>query len=450
MPGYPPNKKQLKNQMKTQIKTAKILVSLAAASLVLAGCSKETDQPSAADNGKPTYVQVNVSYPKSPVTRAVNDPTATAFEVKLNTVDVFIFDAASNTLVKRQRLSAADFDAVAPGSGNNDLYSSVTKVATTTGPKKIYVGLNLPVSFPNVSSVGELKSGWTTALSQLVTASGIAMFSATETDKTLVETTDPSYTANNVFTVQVERLVAKVAVEDGGIVSAVPGGAVSDVEFAVHTSNKRLFPVKNVAGGIVKDPNWALGSYAAADFENFSDYTPIDATGTSGTNGSAANLLTAKYIPENTSEAHLQKETSYASIRAKFVPAEFSDETGASKGANAGQSAKTFWIVSNAGGARKFFDVQTEAATYAANNGGTVSASYTGGYCYYQAYLNPKNGYNAVRNDFYHVVITKINGPGKPDPDPKDPDLPVETPTDITVSVEIIAWTYAADNYELN
>ncbi len=433
------------------MKTAKILTVLAATSLISVSCSKDnSDQPSIADKGKPTYVQVNVSYPQTSGTRAVNDPTATAPEVKLNTVDVFIFDAASNVLVKRQKLYAGDFNAVSPGSGSNDIYSAITKVATTTGAKKIYVGLNLPASFPNVSSIGEMKARWTTALNELVTANGIAMFSAAEIGKTLVETTDSSYPDNNVFTVQVERMVAKVAVEDGGIVSAVAGGAISDVEFAIHTSNKALFPVKNVAGGIVKDPNWALGSYAAADFENLSDYTPINIAGTSGVNGATAKLLTAKYAPENTSEAHLQKETTYASIRAKFVPNQFSDAGGNSKGSNVGQSATTFWIVTDSEGVRKFFNFYTEAQTYATSKGVTVSAPYTGGYCYYQAYLNPRNGYNTVRNDFYHVLISKINGPGRPDPDPKDPELPVETPTDITVSVEIIAWTYVADSYELN
>ncbi len=430
------------------MKTAKILTFLAATSLISVSCSKEnSDQSANADKGKPTYVQVNVSYPE---TRAANDPTATAAEVKLNTVDVFIFDGVSNTLVKRQQLSSADFNPIAPGSGNNDLYSAITKIATTTGAKKIYVGLNLPASFPNVSSVGELKANWATTVNDLVTAGGIAMFSAAETSKTLVETTNPSYADNNVFTVQVERMVAKVAVEDGGIVSAVAGGVISDVQFAIHTSNKVLFPLKNVAGGVVKDPNWALGSYVSTDFENFSDYSPINAPGTSGVNGATAKLLNAKYAPENTSQAHLQKETTYASIRAKFVPNQFSDENGASKGSNVGQSAKTFWIVTDSEGVRKFFDLQAEAQTYATSKGVTVSAPYTGGYCYYQAYLNPKNGYNTVRNDFYNVVITKISGPGKPDPDPKDPELPVETPTDITVSVEIIAWTYVADNYELN
>ncbi len=433
------------------MKITKILTGIAAVAFILSGCSKENSDGSAiADNGKPTYVQVNVSFPQTAAVRAINDPTATSAEVKLSTVDVFIFDAANNVLVKRQQLSSSDFNPIAPGSGNNDLYTAVTKVATTTGAKKIYVGLNLPASFPNVTSVGELKARWATAVNELVTANGIAMFSVAETNKTLVQTTDPSYAANNVFTVQVERMVAKVAVEDGGIVGAVTGGVISDVQFAIHTSNKALFPLKNVAGGVVKDPNWALGSYLSTDFENLGDYIPVNAAGTSGVSGAAAKLLTAKYAPENTSQAHLQKETTYASIRAKFVPNQFSDANGISKGSNVGLPAKTFWIVTDAEGLRKFFDVQAQAQTYAANNGGTVSAPYNNGYCYYQAYLNPKNGYNTIRNDFYHVVITKISGPGKPDPDPKDPELPVETPTDITVSVEIIAWTYMADNYELN
>ncbi len=433
------------------MKTVKILSVIAAASLLWVSCNNENlDQLAIADNAKATYVQVNVSYPQTTVTRAVNDPTATAYEVKLHTVDVFIFDAASNTLVKRQQLASSDFSTVSSGSAQNDLYAAITKIATTTGPKKIFVGLNLPASFPEVSSVGELKANWGTGLNQLVTEDGIAMFSAVETNKTLVETTDPTYADNNIFTIPVERMVAKVAVEDGGISTTVIGGTVSDVQFAIHTSNKLLFPMKNAASGVVKDPNWAMGSYLATMFENFSDYAPINLAGTSGINGAKANLLTAKYAPENTSEAHLQKETTYASIRAKFVPNQFFNATGVSKGSNAGQPAKTFWIVTGADGTRGFYDVKTEAETYIANNGGTISAPYTDGYCYYQAYLNPKNGYNTIRNEFYHVVITKISGPGKPDPDPKDPELPVETPTDITVSVEIIAWTYLADNYELN
>ncbi len=433
------------------MKTVQILSFFAATSLLWTGCSNENlEQPAHADSEKATYVQVNVSYPQTALTRAVNDPTATASEVELNTVDVFIFDATSNALLKRQQLTSADFSSIAPGTGNNDLYSATTRVATTTGNKKIYVGLNLPPSFPEVTSVGDLKASWGTALSQLVSVNGIAMFSVAEVSKTLVETTDPTYTANNVFTVPVERMVAKVAVEDGNFPRTVTSGTVSDLHFAIHTSNKAMFPLKNVVGGIVKDPNWLLGSYAATAFEDFTDYIPINAAGTSGTGGATAKQLIAKYAPENTSEAHLQKETTYASIRAVFVPNQFLDDNGESKGSNVGGAAKTFWIVTRTDGTRGFFDNHAEATTYVTTNGGSISAPYTDGYCYYQAYLNPKNGYNTIRNDFYHVVITKISGPGKPDPDPKDPELPVETPTDITVNVEIIAWTYVADNYELN
>jgi hypothetical protein len=395
--------------------------------------------------GEPTSMELRISF-ENPGTYGTADPNATADEAAVKTVSVFIFDYATNKLVSRGDLVAADFTQTA--SGSKDLYVASKKVTTTTGLKRIYVGVNLPAEFQ--MAIGQPFSKLTEAVNTTVanltsSTNGFAMFSADERNTPLVAPTDASYQVANTVTVRVERLVAKVAVQASGTLSLASGGGVlSNLEFCIGQSNKKMYRFKFLDMSNVKDPNW--DTYEAADFETFSDYVAINSASV------ANNIdLTAKYATENTSKLALEKEVTYASVRARFVPGQYLDGTGAVKPGTP-VIGTTFWMVSLNDGTKNYFDVSSEADAYVllhAADGAVKSPEYTNGYCYFTLFLNPKGKYNVIRNSFFKATITKIVAPGNPTPDPLNPTDPVKIPTDMTCNLEVLPWTLISDNYEL-
>ncbi len=388
------------------------------------------------DGGKPTYLELNVSF-ANPGTYATADDNATVTESEVKTVSVFIF--SNQQLVSKSSLTGADF--TQSSNGQKDVYTASRKVATTTGVKSIYVGVNLPASFDLElgATLAQLKEGVVTASVVDITnaTTGFSMFSSEEKTVTLVETTDPAYASTNKITAPVERLSTKVAVRAAaGLSLTTGGGTLSDLQFAIRQSNTKMFRYKYVDGINVKDPNW--DTYAATDFENFSDYVAINASTITDN-----KLLAVKYAAENTSKLHLEKETTYASIKATFVPGNFTDATGALVPYTG--TAKTFWMVSINGGVKNYFDAEATADAYMAlpaiaAQSPVKSAAYTDGTCYYNLWLNPAGGYNAVRNSFYKATIMEVVAPGNPSPEPVEPEESIDKPTDILVEFEILPW----------
>lgn len=425
---------------------SKFLSMLAAAALLVGvtSCNND-DELSGVQGGEPTFLKLNVSF-QVPGTYATADDNATDAESAVKTVSVFIFEKASGLLVSKGSLATTDFTQSADGL--KDVYTATAKIATTTGEKTIYVGVNLPASmdFDLGTSLGHMKTDVQTTSATLLTntTNGFAMFSSTDVNATLVKTDHADYGTNNTVTVPVERMSVKVALQAAATLNlATGGGVLSNVEYAIKQSNKKTFRFKNVDGLATKDPNWA--TYATGDFESFTNYVAINAS----TITDNKNLV-VKYALENTSERHLEKEVTYASVRASFVPNAFLDGTGVSKGSNVGQPAKTFWLVQTNDGVKNYFDVSTEADDYMTINDvaakAPVKVEYTNGRCYYNLFLNPNGGYNAIRNAFYKATITQIIAPGNPNVGPKNPEQPIEAPTDITVNFEIQPWVMAQWN----
>lgn len=220
---------------------------LAAAALLtgFAACSDDaTVDPvggGTIDDGEPTTVNLALSQPR---TYATALETATEYEAQLSTVDVFIYNT-SNLLVGHKQLTASDFSYNAGSSNTSkDVWNSTTPIATTTGTKKIYVGVNLPVEVRNTvtgpGTLAGISSVSNIDLSKLAHNDGIAMFSVDEKTADLVaDASDPA----NTVTVQVGRLVAKIAVVAGSALSLdVVGGRLSDLKFAIRNSNKQIYP----------------------------------------------------------------------------------------------------------------------------------------------------------------------------------------------------------------
>ncbi|MCC8089449.1 MAG: Mfa1 family fimbria major subunit [Rikenellaceae bacterium] len=413
-----------------------------------AACSKDSDSDAATtprdiDDGLPTTFTLSVSQPK---TYAV-DNNATSDELAFNTVDVLIYKG--NTLVKHVTLDGNDFTET--GSGTN-MYTSKNSIETTTGTKEVYVGVNLPADIRSTITAtetkGNLSSVNSTTVAALTAAStGFAMFSTEGVESTFVEVGDALYNTNNVLTIPVERLVAKVTVQkDEDLTYDVAGGTLSDLQFGIRNSNKLIYALQQKdSSGTVIDPNYYTADYDADDFEQlYGGYANVDESNT------AVLSLTPKYAPENTSASYWTRETTYASIRAKFKPAQFADETGTLYD-NTNADAVSFWVVDYNNGDILYFEDKDDADTFAGSVNGTVSSEYKDGYTYYNMFLNPNGKYNTIRNNYYKTTIKSITGLGNPTSEEggNTPE-PVESKTLIDLVIDIVEWQLISDGYDLS
>ncbi|MDR1415158.1 MAG: hypothetical protein LBI96_05040, partial [Odoribacteraceae bacterium] len=241
------------------------IIALFATIMALTSCDKQDNYTPAA--GEETNMKLNISFPEQ-ATRATTDANATADELKVTTIDVFIFDEATKKLENRVRLAEADIDK----DPDSDTYNSKTSVTirATIGKKLVAAGINLPSSFPSITTTGQLTQAWAAGLSDLKSSNGLVMFSGKMEAPELVAQTSPDYAAKNTIAIQVKRAVAKVAVQDGGFDRDLTVGSISAPAFAMRNANRQTFPMQVIENGIVKDPNWLDTSYPSTDFENFS------------------------------------------------------------------------------------------------------------------------------------------------------------------------------------
>lgn len=414
------------------------------AATLLAGfvsCSNDDDAIGNGGNpipsGKATTFTLSIAQPRT----YAADPNATVNETKINSVDVFIFNDA-NVLEKRERLDGTDFTQ----SPDNE-YTADRTIATTVGAKKIYVGVNLSdnlarkVASEGLSAIYKVSS----ANDLMNPTNGFAMFSKVASNATFVEATDPTASTANKVSATVARLLAKVSVQEGAAMKYnVLGGTVSDLQFSVSNITKQYYMLPSLS---TFSPINTL-----ADFYNENAYKAVNA------NGIAIASANVSYALENASAQNLEGYSTYASIRAKFLPTTVVKLSTAGDGASGLVSEttpatpQTFYVVPNAGVKYYFID-ETDATAYDAEvNGGVPSArveTYTDGYCYYKAYLNPAVDYNIYRNNFYKVNITAVNGLGQSGDDIDNPEHEISKPTNITVDIVVEPWVENTQDTEI-
>ena len=424
--------------------------------------------------GTPTAMGLTIRAPRAPQTYA-DDPNATNAEIELKTVNVLIYAETATPgayiLEQNAALTRADFNAVV-NAPDTYVLDNASKIATTTGNKKIFVAMNYPGTLPAVgaplTNLSGLMHTLTSADQLSSAANGLAMFSASEVDATLVPETTPGTTpAANIVTAGVKRLVAKVTVQEdlarngGGDIES-QGGILTNLQFALGHANKSIYPLQKRVGTapniVVQDPNWS--SYVAGDFFTIgsyalasADYQAVDAAAT------AILSLKTVYAPENTAQNYNADgdNLTYVSVRAQYQPQFFVDDAGVSKGANTA-AAQSFWTVTKTDGSILYFDVETEADDYITNvdPAGVKSAEYVDGLCYFRAYIN-KNGtadgnitgsvaakFDVLRNNYYKAVIKSIKAPGAA----TDEGSVVESTT-LMVDVEVEPWFLISDDYDL-
>ena len=430
-----------------------VMLMAAALTMGLSSCSNNDDlgNGETIDTGRPTKMTLAITQP----TTYAADGNATGAEVDIKTVDVYIY--SGTTFLKRAGLTASDFT---KGANNVWTLKEGSKIATTTGAKTIYVGVNLPTtpsSLPDIAAGIEGTNPATfaqtiTAATDLgTTAAGYAMFSREAKTVNLVAPDAGGYETTNKVKVSVARLLAKVVVKKGsGLTDTkITGGNFTSFEFAVSNVNTKFFPLPSAT---FADPNYTT------PWPTLGDFIPAVNASYVGINNAGVipvENIKAVYTTENTSEGFLQGEHTYASVRGKFVPTTISGWNGTEITGNGGPlNADGDFYKVVVDGKNYFFSVEAQAKGCAQSKANGVYVKYTKGWAYYNVFLNPTAGggeqkFDVLRNTIYTVNITKINGLGDGEDKVVEPEEPIGAPTNLSVEINIEAWSTNDQDSEL-
>ncbi len=439
------------------MKTIKNLGAVAAIMLVttlLTGCVKDVggDGKPLVAQGEGTGMTLQMVFPRATETRATGDGNAINDEAAIRTVDVFIY-TQDGAYLSRKTLGPGDFTQITPSGGNYDAYQTITPITTTTGTKNIYVGVNLPTAaasslenqtLPHAASLVQ-----TISRTAINLTAGLPMFSTEPATSTLVKAA-----AQNTITANVQRIVAKVTLEESRTIdntSGVPGTLGTPLQFAINNQNTKFF-LQQGAPTEYRDPNWLTTSYVAGDFAAATSSDYVDGAITP----KAITDYEALYALENTSQDHTEKTLTRVTVRATFIPAQIVTDYTQGQGteptphANPASTPATFWTVTPSPViGTVYFDNSAAATAYATDKGATAKM-YTGGMCYWNIFLNLGSVGDVVRNDYYKCTITRIVAPGNPDDSLDNPDSPPDMQTSMTVDVNILYWnTPVLADYEL-
>ncbi|WP_276348102.1 Mfa1 family fimbria major subunit [Daejeonella sp. JGW-45] len=447
----------------------KFYAILLLAAMSVAACKKEprSGGPGAEEQGT-AKLTLKIKQAKGITTYTPDDPNATDEESIVNRIDVFIFDDGAPFGVIHRSVTAAADIYVDPLNKITSGLKPIELLNVKTGRKRVYVGINLTTAVVNriADNYAFLTDGISfntgtiapyntdqlfehlvgTPLVPANNDANLVMFNTFDFDdavpgnRNIIDITEAG---PNPITVNVSRMLAKVAVkQDAALSLVVPGGTLSDLRFTAGRTNNRLHlaPLKNFIDG-----NWA--SFQSADFNLnavdavFQPYANgvIDPTDNDwATDFDFEAAATPKiYLPENTSELHRHNDVSFVSLRATFTPTDDGEPVGfgTTPTVTGAFPAGTFYAVfSNDPGAVltptpgmaiHYFPStgEADADAFATAHSG-VKITYTGGFCYYRIYLNASgngtttgNPYDVLRNVFYKVNITKINTIGNSHPD---------------------------------
>lgn len=432
---------------------------MAFAALSIAACKKDqkNDANFSGSNGKDAKLQLTVTAPKSVSTYAVGDDNATDAEMKINTLDVFVYDdGAPFALTSYVHINGSD---VYETDGETIKQQTLD---VKTGAKQVFVGVNLSQEIVNKlkSNYANMNTAINVDMSTLVNSGGsVAMFNES-INRIIISDQDGA----NKITVPVSRLVAKTSVKSGQslMLSNISGGSLSELNYTIGQANTKqiIAPLVNF-----KDANWLAAEHNASDLKlvDVASFQPVNAA--SATIGNQ-NVM---YVPENTSKEHQHNQVTYVSIRAKFTPSVLAgNQPLAADG--------TFYAVFTNFGVY-YLGSLAEAQEYAAANGGAEPITYKNGHCYYRLYLNPEGNtmgegkYDLLRNVYYNASVTKINGlgtpgenqingdigtpanPGQPliSPDPLSPTDPIapSKKASIEATITIVPWAMHVADYEI-
>jgi len=410
---------------------------LAVCALILSigfvGCSKDGDEegltPPPSISGKGSLV---VSFKSNDLKTKAISQTATTKEKDLKAVHVFIYKS-NGTLERVVKFDRADFT----NSVNPDLYTlrSENKIeGLEVGEKKVSLGINLPETL--VSEIQSAASaGMTSAYERTVAElsheiNGYVMFSNSKPANVVVENT----ATTGPFSV--DRVVAKASVKTKpGISMNVAGGKIESILYDIQNINNEFYPIAPSTF------NKATINQSIPTTFKLVEAMPV----------SDEDDLNHSYMTEYIPSLPLADDSypTYVRIRCAFVPTQYIiDETGTIS--NNAYAGKEFWTLPLKDGTVAYFISETVAKNYFDNNTALLNnpegksynalvSVYADGNVDYGVFLHKTaNKFDVVRNSYYIITITGINGLGEPSTTPQI--NPKEKGSLVSFELEINDW----------
>ena len=425
-----------------------VMMMAAALTLGFSSCSNNDDlgNGDTIESGRPTKMTLAIT---QPTTYAGGDDNATAAEVDIKTVDVYIYNGT--TFMKREHFAIGDFDSAGDNAWK---LKNEKRITTTTGAKTIYVGVNLPTTLAgDIEGTNPGTIAQTVADAAALNSDGFAMFSRTKATADLVDVDATDYDTKNTVSTTVARLLAKVVVKEGSTLSGESlEGDLTDLKFTINNVNTKFFPLPSAT---FLDPNHT-SPWSATSTDFIKEGTVYMAVGESST--AVTTTDHAIYTTENTSAGELQGDHTYVRVKGIFVPSTIKEWDGSSltTSSTAHIKGNDFYKVV-VDGEKHFFSNGAQAADYANKKANDVYVTYTGGVTYYNVFLNPvpakgEKKFDVLRNTIYTVNITKVNGVGEGDGENTvvtDPEEPIAAPTNLSVEIDIEDWSTNNQDSEL-
>ena len=463
----------------------------ATAVMGLASCSNDNDPAGGQEVPQGKATEMSLIFDLSgAATRAMSDANATAGEMKITKLDVYIYNE-NGILEKFHELDWQNDLEEVPGEAN--VYTTKKGYTATTGKKTILVGANLTTNMKTLlkgtSANGLMAKGANATIAELTEGNeGFVMFSTEAAEPTLKEVANKDDVANypteNQVAVTLQRLSAKVAVGMTKQLDVASGtqqgaaGTIADLGFLVDNTNK-MFYMRQLNDDFTgfKDANLTKKDYNVADFELVADYSALKTTDYKGitpnTPYAALGDWNVDFGSENvTTDKEMQGVTRVV-VKGKFTPESGVEVTDDGKGnytfANTpGHIAddETYYVLNlpEIGGYAFFKEADAKnnakMTAFLKQEGGfddTGAAAalltmeeYKNGLNYWWVTVKDDQG-DMLRNHYYKVDITSIWAPGRPDGafDPDKDDKPIDKETNITVKVTVEPWNMVAFDADL-
>jgi hypothetical protein len=396
-----------------------------------------------------------------------NDGDATTAESRVNTVDVFIFNAVTDNLLNHASLTVADFNQ------QGNVYTTKTDIETSAGQRKVGIGINLPAAVVTeiitnqrkIDAVND-KTVYDVTAAMIATDNNFVMFSKNMPAVTVVPDETKSAT-DNKFKMDIERLAGKAALaktDNFGVTPEIAAlGNFFDVEYRLMQTNLKSYLMRDP---LSKDPNYLTSDfivdgstpvgnqYDASVFENTapSAFKAVEAINAYPDHSERP----AFYGAENTADGYERGATTYFLVRALFFPTQYSNDQGniitPTPFHNEGDD---FWVVADKN-VTHICDNEATAKDLAANAGvfsdPVTIIRHEGAYCYWPVWMGKVGAHDFRRNNYYVGRIKAITGFGFGNEEDvvKPPKEPIEVGS-IECEFTILHWEFnLGDEAELH
>gem|GEM_PF-6935611 len=379
-------------------------------SIGFVGCSSDDDAvtvPKGAEKG-----DLMISFKRSELMTRAIDKNASPEEQKLYNVHVFVY-RADGTLERVVKLADTDF--IDNQDGSYTLKETSKIEGLEAGAKNVTLGVNLPddlVTEIQSSASAGMTSAYERTVDKLTSdTEGFVMFSNSKPVTIIADDT-----ARPAGSFGVDRVVAKVSVKSkSGLSMNVAGGKISDITYDVQNINKVIYPVAPLV--------FKKETINQSIPESFKEVVAMP----------EGNVLDTKhtYMTEYKPVLPFAEGTypTYVRIRCAFVPTQYIiDPAGTTS--NAAYTGKKFWTLPLKDGtvayfiddeiAQDYFTANTELINDSEKGFAMLVSEYLDGNVDYGVFLHKTaNKFDVVRNSYYIITISGINGLGEPSTTPQ-------------------------------